>query len=93
MSDPTTVTGAPGAQSHVPGEDQNDESAAGVAPGAGDLDARPQSDAAALEAIDSSGDSMGDDSVPPEEGLPGDGESIAGETSSASALSPTAAEE
>ena len=83
MSDPETVTGAPGVQSHVPGQDTNPESAAGVAPGAGDLDAAPDPNAPAMDALDNSGDSLGDDADLPEEGLPGDGDSIAGETTAA----------
>lgn len=59
-----------------------------MAPGAGRLDAG----APAGDALGSSGDSMGDDAVPPEEGLPGDGESIAGRTSSATAGAPTEGE-
>ena len=90
MTDPETATGAPGARSSVPGEDQHDESVGGVDPGARDLDAAPDPTASARDVLDNSGDSMGDDAVPPEEGLPGDGESITGQTDSASALGRTA---
>ena len=80
MSDPETVTGAPGVQSHVPGQDTHDQSAAGVAPGAGDLDAAPDPDAPAGDSLDASGDSMGDDA-----GAPGD-DAAAGETTGSTAL-------
>ena len=44
---------------------------------------------AARAVIDEHGSALGDDAVPPEEGLPGDGESITGGTSSATASAPT----
>lgn len=78
MSDPETVTGAPGAQSHVPGQDRNTESAAGVAPGAGQLEGALDADAPAEDSLDGSGDSLGDDATPP-----GSGEDTASETDSA----------
>ena len=89
MSDPQTVTGAPGAQSHVPGQDSNDASAAGVAPGGRSLDAAMEPDAPAEDSLDNSGDSMGDDAVPPEEGPPGDGDSVSGEANAATGDGPT----
>ncbi|MGN6445773.1 hypothetical protein [Amnibacterium sp.] len=65
MSDAETVTGAPGVQSHVPGQDEHDASAAGVAPGGGRLDAAIPADAPAGDSLDGSGDSLGDDATPP----------------------------
>ncbi|HEV7623837.1 MAG TPA: hypothetical protein VGO26_06860 [Amnibacterium sp.] len=84
MSDPTSVTGAPGAQSHVPGQDENDGSAAGAAPGGGGLDAALDPDAPARDSLDASGDSLGDDDVPPGTG---DGPEV-GETGAAAGRPP-----
>ena len=88
MSDAQRAAGAEGSLSHVPGEDQSDGSAAGVAPGGRSLEAGLDPQAPAMDSLDSSGDSMGDDAALPEKGLPGDGDSIAGETDAATGDGP-----
>jgi hypothetical protein len=81
MSDPT-ISGAPGVQSHVPGQDSDEASAAGVAPGGTSLEAGIGADAPSEDSLDAGGDSLGDDDVVPQ-GAPGSGAEVLpdGETS------------
>jgi len=88
MSDPTT-SGAPGVEAHVAGQDTSQATAAGAAPGGTGLDSGTGPYAPSEDVLNSSGDSVGDDDVIPEEGLPGDGESITGTTSSVTSTSPS----
>ena len=84
MSDPTT-SGTAGVQSHVPGQDSNEASAAGVAPGGTSLEAGTGADAPSEDVLDASGDSMGDDDVVPQGGVTDSGEVLPdGATSSTS---------
>jgi hypothetical protein len=73
MTDPT-MSGAPGAESHVPGQDSNEAGAAGVAPGGTSLEAATGPDAPSEDVLNASGDSMGDDDVIPQAGMNDAGE-------------------
>jgi hypothetical protein len=74
MSDPT-LSGAPGVQSHVPGQDSHEASAAGAAPGGTSLEAGIGADAPSEDSLDAGGDSLGDDDVVPQ-GAPGSGAEV-----------------
>jgi hypothetical protein len=75
MTDPTTSS-APGAESHVPGQDSNDASAAGAAPGGTGLDASTGPAAPSEDVLGSAGDSLGDDDVLPRGGMNDAGEQL-----------------
>jgi hypothetical protein len=86
MTDPT-MAGAPGAESHVPGQDSNEASAAGVAPGGTSLEASTGPDAPSEDVLNASGDSMGDDDVIPQGGMNDAGEVLSDGDSSVTSTS------
>ena len=67
MSDPTT-SGAPGVEAHVAGQDTSQAGAAGAVPGGTGLEASTGPYGPSEDVLGSSGDSVGDDDVIPQQG-------------------------
>jgi hypothetical protein len=88
MSDAQISSGAPGVQSPVAGREDTESSVAGAAPDGGPLD-RADQGTAEQDGLNDAGESMADDAVPPEEGLPGDGDSVTGNSDAATGDGPT----
>jgi hypothetical protein len=67
MTDPTT-SGAPGVEAHAAGQDSSQAGAAGAVPGGTGLDSGTGPYAPSEDVLSSSGDSVGDDDVIPQQG-------------------------
>jgi hypothetical protein len=89
MSDAEISSGAPGVVSHVAGQDTSaGTSVAGAAPSGGAIDGAARPDEPAGGGVGDAGETLADDAEPPEEGLPGDGDSVTGESDAASHEAP-----